>query len=85
MLEFAAFRARSEVCIDANEHELANQALEQLCASGLAMNCVLLTTLMKGFIRVKRLDLAMNLYDQTPRLKTPLTLYKTPKNTTDSI
>ena len=64
MLEFAALRARSEVCIDANEHELANKALEQLCASGLTMNCVLLTTLMKGFIRVKRLDLAMNLYEQ---------------------
>jgi len=26
------------------------------------MNCVLLTTLMKGFVRTKRLDMAMNLY-----------------------
>ena len=66
------------MCIDEDEHQLASVALDQLCASGLKMNCVraftavprrrrargaqvLLTTLMKGFIRSKRLDLAMNL------------------------
>merc|ERR1712118_356752 len=30
--------------------------------SDVKMNCVLLTTLMKGFVRTKRLDMAMNLY-----------------------
>ena len=35
---------------------LASVALEQMCDSGVKMNCVLLTTLMKGFIRSKHLD-----------------------------
>jgi leucine-rich PPR motif-containing protein len=57
------FSTLLDVCIDEDEHQLANVALDKLTASGVQMNCVLLTTLMKGFIRSKRLDLAMNLYD----------------------
>lgn len=58
------FSTLLDACIDENEHELAAVALQQLVSSGVEMNCVLLTTLMKGFIRSKRMDLAMNLYDE---------------------
>ena len=34
-----------------------------MCDSGVKMNCVLLTTLMKGFIRSHHLDKAMALFD----------------------
>jgi len=57
------FSTLLDVCIDENEHELASVALEQMCESGVKMNCVLLTTLMKGFIRSKHLDKAMALFD----------------------
>jgi len=57
------FSTLLDVCIDENEHELASVALEQMCDSGVKMNCVLLTTLMKGFIRSKHLDKAMALFD----------------------
>lgn len=56
------FSTLLDVCIDENENDLASQALEKMCASGVKMNCVLLTTLMKGFIRSKRLDMAMNVF-----------------------
>jgi len=52
-----------DVCIDTNEPDSASRALDQMSASGVKMNCVLLTTMMKGFIRVKQLDKAMNLFD----------------------
>merc|ERR1719253_506984 len=52
-----------DVCIDKEEHDLASQALERMCDSGVKMNCVLLTTLMKGFIRSKHLEKAMALFD----------------------
>jgi pentatricopeptide repeat protein len=57
------FSTLLDVCIDENEHELASIALDQMCESGVKMNCVLLTTLMKGFIRSKHLDKAMALFD----------------------
>merc|ERR550514_1063566 len=56
------FSTLLDVCIDENEHQLAQVALEQMQESDVKMNCVLLTTLMKGFVRTKRLDMAMNLY-----------------------
>merc|ERR1719161_3484883 len=57
------FSTLLDVCIDREEHELASQALDRMCDSGVKMNCVLLTTLMKGFIRSKHLDKAMALFD----------------------
>merc|ERR1719453_2524685 len=57
------FSTLLDVCIDENEHDLASVALEQMCESGVKMNCVLLTTLMKGFIRSRHLDKAMALFD----------------------
>jgi pentatricopeptide repeat protein len=58
-----SFSTLLDVCIDEEEHHLASLALEQMCESGVTMNCVLLTTLMKGFIRSKHLDKAMQLFD----------------------
>merc|ERR1719331_1688124 len=57
------FSTLLDVCIDREEHELASQALDRMCDSGVKMNCVLLTTLMKGFIRSHHLDKAMALFD----------------------
>merc|ERR1719353_1479442 len=51
------FSTLLDVCIDREEHELASQALDRMCDSGVKMNCVLLTTLMKGFIRSHHLDM----------------------------
>merc|ERR1719498_1329128 len=58
-----SFSTLLDACIDEEEHHLASLALEQMCESGVTMNCVLLTTLMKGFIRSKHLDKAMQLFD----------------------
>merc|ERR1719424_2678149 len=52
-----------DVCIDEDENQLASEALDKMCESGVTMNCVLLTTLMKGFIRSKHLEKAMQLFD----------------------
>merc|ERR1719440_1526539 len=57
------FSTLLDCCIDREEHELASQALDRMCDSGVKMNCVLLTTLMKGFIRSHHLDKAMALFD----------------------
>merc|ERR1719482_1911779 len=57
------FSTLLDVCIDREEHELASQALDRMCDSGVKMNCVLLTTLMKGFIRSHHLDKAMTLFE----------------------
>jgi len=57
------FSTLLDVCIDENEHQLASVALDQMCESGVKMNCVLLTTLIKGFIRSKHIDKAMALFD----------------------
>jgi pentatricopeptide repeat protein len=57
------FSTLLDICINEEELQLASVALQQLCESGVKMNCVLLTTLMKGFIRSKHLDKAMHLYE----------------------
>jgi len=56
------FSTLLDICINEEELQLASVALQQLCSSGVKMNCVLLTTLMKGFIRSKHVDKAMQLY-----------------------
>ena len=38
-------------------------ALEQMSESGVTMNCVLLTTMIKGFVRTKNLSKAMALFE----------------------
>merc|ERR1719502_1477287 len=58
-----SFSTLLDVCIDEDEHQLASVALERMASAGLQMNCIVMTTLMKGFIRSKRLDKAMQLYD----------------------
>jgi len=57
------FSTLLDVCIDEDEHQLASVALERMSAAGLQMNCIVMTTLMKGFVRSRRLDKAMNLYE----------------------
>jgi pentatricopeptide repeat protein len=57
------FSTLLDICINEEELQLASVALQQLCESGVKMNCVLLTTLMKGFIRSKHIDKAMQLYE----------------------
>jgi len=52
-----------DVCIDEDDHEMASLALEQMTESGVTMNCVLLTTMIKGFVRTKNLTKAMALFD----------------------
>merc|ERR1719299_351363 len=47
-----------DACIQEKEHDLASVALERMASCGVTMTVVLLTTLMKGFIRSKRLDKA---------------------------
>jgi len=56
------FSTLLDVCIEQNEHQLAQVALEQMLGENIKLNCVLLTTLLKGFVRSKRLDMAMKLY-----------------------
>merc|ERR1719408_921942 len=58
-----SFSTLLDVCIDEDEHQLASVALERMASAGLQMNCIVMTTLMKGFIRSKRLDKAMQLYE----------------------
>merc|ERR1740130_925537 len=58
-----SFSTLLDVCIDADEHQLASVALERMQSAGVQMNCVVMTTLMKGFVRSGRLDKAMQLYD----------------------
>merc|ERR1719502_2178021 len=58
-----SFSTLLDVCIDEDEHQLASVALERMSAAGVQMNCVVMTTLMKGFVRSNRLDKAMQLYD----------------------
>lgn len=57
------FSTLLDVCIQENEHDLASVALDRMLSSGVKMTCVLMTTLMKGFIRSKRLDKATSLYE----------------------
>jgi len=57
------FSTLLDICINEEELQLASVALQQLCNSGVKMNCVLLTTLMKGFIRSNHVDKAMQLYE----------------------
>jgi len=57
------FSTLLDVCIDEDEHQLASVALDRMSEHGVQMNCVVLTTLMKGFVRSKRLDKALQLYD----------------------
>lgn len=42
---------------------MASLALEQMTESGVTMNCVLLTTMIKGFVRTKNLTKAMALFE----------------------
>merc|ERR1719506_3112502 len=58
-----SFSTLLDVCIDEDEHQLASVALERMSAAGVQMNCIVMTTLMKGFVRSQRLDKAMQLYD----------------------
>jgi len=58
-----SFSTLLDVCIDEDEHQLASVALERMSAAGVQMNCVVMTTLMKGFVRSNRLDKAIQLYD----------------------
>merc|ERR1719218_278080 len=58
-----SFSTLLDVCIDEDEHQLASVALERMSAAGVQMNCVVMTTLMKGFVRSPRLDKAMQLYE----------------------
>merc|ERR1719198_33436 len=58
-----SFSTLLDVCIDEDEHQLASVALERMSQAGVQMNCVVMTTLMKGFVRSNRLDKAMQLYD----------------------
>jgi len=57
------FSTLLDVCIDEDDHEMASLALEQMSESGVTMNCVLLTTMIKGFVRTKNLSKAMALFD----------------------
>lgn len=56
------FSTLLDACMEEDHHELASLCLDRMCQSGVKMNCVLLTTLMKGFIRSRRLDKAMSLF-----------------------
>lgn len=56
------FSTLLDVCIQEDEHDLASVALERMAAAGVPMTCVLMTTLMKGFVRSSRLDKALQLY-----------------------
>lgn len=58
-----SFSTLLDVCIDEDEHQLASVALERMATHGVQMNTIVMTTLMKGFVRTKRLDKAMQLYD----------------------
>merc|ERR1719352_577153 len=58
-----SFSTLLDVCIDEDEHQLASVALERMSAAGVQMNCIVMTTLMKGFVRTHRLDKAMQLYE----------------------
>jgi len=58
-----SFSTLLDVCIDEDEHQLASVALERMSTHGVQMNTIVMTTLMKGFVRSKRLDKAMQLYD----------------------
>merc|ERR1719321_2166375 len=58
-----SFSTLLDVCIDEEEHQLASVALERMSQAGLQMNCIVMTTLMKGFVRSRRLDKAMQLYE----------------------
>jgi len=57
------FSTLLDVCIDEDDHEMAALALEQMSESGVTMNCVLLTTMIKGFVRTKNLAKAMALFE----------------------
>ena len=57
------FSTLLDVCIDEDDHEMAALALEQMSESGVTMNCVLLTTMIKGFVRTKNLSKAMALFE----------------------
>jgi pentatricopeptide repeat protein len=57
------FSTLLDVCIDEDDHEMASLALEQMSESGVTMNCVLLTTMIKGFVRTKNLSKAMALFE----------------------
>jgi len=57
------FSTLLDACMEEDHHELASLCLDRMCQSGVKMNCVLLTTLMKGFIRSRRLDKAMSLFE----------------------
>merc|ERR1719352_509226 len=56
------FSTLLDVCIDEDEHVLASVALERMSDANVPMNCVAMTTLMKGFVRSRRRDKAMELY-----------------------
>jgi pentatricopeptide repeat protein len=57
------FSTLLDVCIDEDDHEMASLALEQMSESGVTMNCVLLTTMIKGFVRTKNLSKAVALFE----------------------
>jgi len=56
------FSTLLDVCVQQDEHDLVSVALERMTSSGVEMTCVLMTTLMKGFVRSQRLDKALELY-----------------------
>lgn len=66
------FSTLLDVCIDNDEHDLASHTIEKMTSAGVQMNCVLMTTLMKGFIRNRRLDKAMELYDSMRKGVSPV-------------
>ena len=52
-----------DACIADNDLNKANEVLDRLIKSGTALNTVLYTTFMKGFVRANMLDRAMSLYE----------------------
>lgn len=56
-----------DVCVDSDESSMASRALQQLSESGVKMNCVLLTTVIKGFVRTNQLEKAMQLLEVMQR------------------
>jgi pentatricopeptide repeat protein len=52
-----------DACIADNNLNKANEVLDGLIKSGMAMNTVLYTTFIKGFVRAEMLDRAMQLYE----------------------